>query len=64
MELPKLGAISASIRLAGNALQIQVRAASDATTALLRENGNTLSSALDAAGSPLELLTVKRDEAA
>ncbi|HEX7633658.1 MAG TPA: flagellar hook-length control protein FliK [Noviherbaspirillum sp.] len=64
MELPKLGAISASVRLAGNALQIQVRAASDTTAALLRQNGNTLSSALDAAGSPLELLTVKRDEAA
>lgn len=64
MELPKLGTISASVRLAGKALQIQVRAASDTTAALLRENGNALSSALDAAGSPLELLTVKRDEAA
>lgn len=64
MELPTLGAISASVRLAGKTLQIQVRAASETTAALLRENGIALSSALDAAGSPLELLTVKRDEAA
>jgi hypothetical protein len=28
----------------------------------LRTHGDALSSALDAAGSPLELLTVKRDE--
>lgn len=64
MELPTLGTISASIRLVGKSLQIQVRAATEATAALLRQNGDALNSALDAAGSPLELLTVKRDEAA
>lgn len=61
-ELPTLGAVAASIRLAGGRLQVQVRAADEATASLLRNHGGELASALDAAGSPLDLLTVKRDE--
>jgi hypothetical protein len=61
-DMPVLGAVSASVRLTGQKLQIQVRAANEATASLLRTHGDALSSALDAAGSPLELLTVKRDE--
>jgi hypothetical protein len=61
-ELPTLGAIAASIRLTGGRLQVQVRAADEETALLLRTHGDALASALDAAGSPLDLLTVKRDE--
>ncbi|MEN3292004.1 MAG: hypothetical protein V7642_1257 [Burkholderiales bacterium] len=61
-ELPTLGAVAASIRLADGRLQVQVRAADENTASLLRANGDHLATALDAAGSPLDLLTVKRDE--
>ncbi|HVK94230.1 MAG TPA: flagellar hook-length control protein FliK [Noviherbaspirillum sp.] len=61
-ELPTLGAVAASIRLTGGRLQVQVRTANEAAIPLLREHGDELASALDAAGSPLDLLTVKRDE--
>ncbi|RJG05963.1 flagellar hook-length control protein FliK [Noviherbaspirillum cavernae] len=64
VELPVLGTVSATIRLTGERVQVQVRAASEATAALLRAHGDDLVSALDAAGSPLDLLTVKQDEAA
>jgi hypothetical protein len=61
-ELPTLGAVAASIRLTGSRLQVQVRAAKEDTASLLRTHGNELASALDAAGSPLDQLTVKRDD--
>jgi hypothetical protein len=61
-ELPSLGAVAASIRLTGNRLQVQVRTGNEDTAFLLRAHGGELASALDAAGSPLDLLTVKRDE--
>jgi hypothetical protein len=61
-ELPNLGSISASIRLTGQRLQVQVRAANEDTATLLRTHGSDLASALDAAGSPLDFFTVKRDE--
>jgi hypothetical protein len=61
-ELPTLGAVAASIRLTGGRLQVQVRAAEEDTASLLRTHGNELASALDAAGSPLDQLTVKRDD--
>ncbi|MFC7514213.1 flagellar hook-length control protein FliK [Herbaspirillum sp. GCM10030257] len=61
-ELPALGAISAAIRLNGNHLQVQIRAASEETALILRTHGNELVSALGAAGSPVDLLTVKRDD--
>lgn len=61
-QLPALGAISAAIRLNGNHLQVQIRATSEETALLLRTHGNELVSALGAAGSPVDLLTVKRDD--
>lgn len=64
VELPNLGNVSAAIRLVGNRLQVQVRAAEDATASRLRTHGSELASALEAAGSPLDLLTIKRDESA
>lgn len=63
-ELPALGSIAASVRLTGERLQIQVRAADETAAALLRMHSGMLSSALAAAGSPLELLSVKQDESA
>ena len=61
-ELPTLGKISATVRLADERVQIQVRAASEETALLLRAHGGALSSALAAAGSPLERLSVQRDD--
>lgn len=63
-ELPALGAVSATVRLTGNRVQIQLSTASEDAADLLRAHGGALSAALDAAGSPLDLLTVKRDEPA
>jgi hypothetical protein len=63
-ELPHLGNVSASIRLSGDRVQVQVNAASDDAAAALREHGSMLADALDAAGSPLDALLVKRDESA
>ena len=63
-DMPTLGAITASIHLANGHVQMHVRTASDDTATRLRANGDKLASALDAAGSPLDLLTVKRDEPA
>ncbi len=63
-ELPHLGGVSASIRLIGDRVQVQVSTASDATASTLREHGGMLADALEAAGSPLDSLLVKRDESA
>lgn len=61
LDMPVLGKLSATVRLAGERLQIQVSATDEDTASLLRAHGGALSSALAAAGSPLDLLTVKRD---
>lgn len=63
-ELPLLGAVSATIKLAGQHVQMQLRTDSDAATAALRANGSRLADALGAAGSSLDALTVKRREPA
>lgn len=62
--LPTLGAISATIRLTGERVHIQISAPSDDAVASLREHCADLSQAMEAAGSPLDSLTVKRDESA
>ncbi|HJV73624.1 MAG TPA: flagellar hook-length control protein FliK [Noviherbaspirillum sp.] len=62
-QMPTLGTVSATVRLVGERVQIQVRTANEDTAALLRMHGSALSSALDAAGSPLEHLAVKTDDA-
>jgi hypothetical protein len=63
-ELPALGAVSATIQLSGDRVQMHVRAASEPTAATLRRHGGELASALDAAGTHLDLLTVRQDESA
>jgi hypothetical protein len=61
-ELPTLGAVTATIRLAGGHVQVQMRTATEAAASSLRAHGGRLAGALDAAGSPLDLLTVTQDE--
>lgn len=63
-ELPHLGAVSATIRLAGNRVQLQVNAASEDSASLLRGHATSLADALQAAGAPLEAFLVKRDGSA
>ncbi len=63
-DMPTLGPVTASIHLLDGHVQMQLRTQSDDTAAKLRANGNKLASALEAAGSPLDLFTVKRNESA
>lgn len=60
--LPTLGAVTATIRLADGRVQVHARATSEEAAASLRMHGDMLAGALEAAGSSLELLTVKHDE--
>lgn len=61
-DMPTLGPVSATIRLAGGHVQIQVRTADENTAAILRKHGGALSAALDAAGAPLDHLAIKSDD--
>ncbi|GAC1410550.1 MAG: flagellar hook-length control protein FliK [Burkholderiaceae bacterium] len=61
--LPSLGVISATINLTNNRVQVQVRTASEESAGALRRHGISLASALDAAGSALDKLTVTREAA-
>ena len=61
-SLPTLGAVSASIRLVGDKVQIQVNTPSAETASALRTHGELLADALGAAGSPLESLLVKQQD--
>ena len=60
-ELPNLGVVSAAIRLVGQHVQVQIRTETEDSASALRAHGAELAKALDAAGSPLDLLTVKQD---
>ncbi|MBC7414605.1 MAG: flagellar hook-length control protein FliK [Herminiimonas sp.] len=60
-SLPSLGVVSATINLSGDRVQIQVRTASDDVTTALQRQGPKLASALDAAGSTLDGLTIHRE---
>jgi len=62
-ELPRLGKVSAALRLAGDRLQLQLRTETDDAALALRRHGGQLSEALAAAGSTLESLKVQRDAA-
>lgn len=62
-QLPALGDISATLRLSGERVQIQVHTTSDDVASSLRAGGGMLADALAAAGSPLDSLLVKRDDA-
>lgn len=61
-SLPTLGAVSASVRLVGDKVQIQVNTPSAETASALRTHGELLADALGAAGSPLESFLVKQGE--
>jgi len=60
-ELEHLGTISASIRLSGKQIHMQLRTDNDAAATALRTNGKMLADTMDAVGSPLDSLIVKRD---
>lgn len=61
-QLPHLGEISATVRLVGERVHVQVGTSTDDTASALREYGGMLSDALEAAGAPLDSLLVKRDD--
>lgn len=61
-SLPTLGAVSASVRLVGDKVQIQVNTPSAETASALRTHGELLADALGAAGSPLESFLVKQGD--
>ncbi|MET0964502.1 MAG: flagellar hook-length control protein FliK [Noviherbaspirillum sp.] len=60
-ELPALGTVAATLHLRGGHLQLQVRTDSDAAAAALRDGGAVLAAALEAAGLPLDLMTVRHE---
>ncbi len=63
-ELPHLGEVSATVRLVGERVHVQVNTATDDTASVLREYGVVLAEALEAAGAPLDSFLVKRDASA
>lgn len=60
-SLLALGAISATIRLSGEHVQVQVNAHQAATASALSQHRQLLADALDAAGTRLDALTIKQD---
>lgn len=63
-DLPNLGTVAATISLCGEHVQIRVATQSDQASAVLRESGGMLASALEAAGTRLDTLLVKQDDQA
>lgn len=63
-RLPALGEISATLRLSGDRVQVQVNTPSPDVAASLRAQTGLLVDALEAAGSRLDALLVKNDETA
>lgn len=59
--LPNLGTVKATIDLTGNQVRVNVRTDTDEIAAMLRRHSAGLATALDAAGSVLDGLTVRRD---
>lgn len=60
--LPSLGTVSATIRLTGDHVQVQVATANEEIAATLRSNGKLLADALDSAGSKLDSLLIKQTD--
>ena len=60
-SLPSLGVVSATINLAGERVQIQVRTESEDAATDLRRHGPKLAGALDVAGASLEALNIRRE---
>jgi hypothetical protein len=63
-SLPTLGTVSATIRLEGQHVQMQLRTTTDEAAARLREHGGDLANAMELAGSPLSGFMVKQHEQA
>jgi hypothetical protein len=61
-ELPNLGGVSATVRLLGNRVHVQVGTQTEEAAATVRAFGGLLADALEAAGAPLDSLTVKQNE--
>lgn len=61
-SLPTLGSVSATIRLSGEHVQVQVHTANEESAATLRSHGKLLADALGAAGSTLDALLVKQGD--
>jgi len=62
LDFPGLGKVSATLRLVGDHVQVQVRAQDEASTAALKAQGEVLSQSLAASGTTLDGLTVHRDD--
>jgi hypothetical protein len=60
-ELPALGKVAATLHLHGGHLQLAVQTASESSAAALRRQGGALADALQAAGLPLDLMTVRHE---
>ncbi len=61
-ELPHLGEISATVRLTDSRVHVQINAASEDAAESLRQHSGSLADALEAAGAPLDMFLVKRNE--
>lgn len=61
-ELPHLGDVSATIRLVGNRVHVVVDTATEDAADMVRAFGGILADALEAAGAPLDSLSVKQHE--
>ncbi|MDO9421300.1 MAG: flagellar hook-length control protein FliK [Herminiimonas sp.] len=59
-SLPSLGSVSATIRLTGDHVQVQVNTANEEVATTLRNHGKLLVDALDSAGSTLDSLLIKQ----
>ena len=62
-ELPSLGKVAAMLQLRGGRLQLTVQTGSGSSAATLRQQGGALADALQAAGLPLDLMTVRHEPA-
>lgn len=62
-SLPGLGSIAANVYLTGSRVQLHLKTDDEETAVLLRQHGVELASALEAAGSKLDLLQVSRLDA-
>jgi hypothetical protein len=63
VSLPLLGSVTATMHITGNTVRVQLGAADEASTSLLREFGPELVSALETAGAKLDYFTVNDETA-
>lgn len=61
-SLPTLGTISATVRLTGEHVQVNVRTADEDTAGTLRNYGSLLADALGAAGTTLDALLIRHEQ--